>query len=360
VITIPETGEAVIVDCIDADAVLRYLSDQSIKHVRGLIITHLHQDHFKDANVFLKMCASVLNTPCETVLFNWPLSRSSRALDRYLSDPDGHSEMSEIAKINRLNRRTAYENLKAFAAEHEDEDLCKPLLRGDHHPIFDGAFCEVIELLQPSHGLMGSLLEYGLNNTSGILRIQGTGTSALLTGDIEPTGWRQLITKTDPAADVLKFPHHGAWSESDVSAILDTVKPSVVVISVGTDANKKYKHPNTHVLQAIKHRNIHMLCTEATDQCEANVRNQQQSLHHYHEIAARAKSYLPLLSPRGCPCAGTVIIELGDSVRILQPDMRLHHDLIEGHLRTAQCGIGYTNDTQPLEAASRVSETTET
>ncbi len=41
VISSPETGEAIIVDCINADAVLEYLEQEEIKYLRGIVITHL-------------------------------------------------------------------------------------------------------------------------------------------------------------------------------------------------------------------------------------------------------------------------------------------------------------------------------
>ena len=41
VVSIPETGEAVIVDCVEPDIVFAYLQEQKITSVRGLIVTHL-------------------------------------------------------------------------------------------------------------------------------------------------------------------------------------------------------------------------------------------------------------------------------------------------------------------------------
>jgi len=38
VITVPKTHEAVIVDCVDADAVISYLETYRIRYIRGIII----------------------------------------------------------------------------------------------------------------------------------------------------------------------------------------------------------------------------------------------------------------------------------------------------------------------------------
>ncbi len=75
VISIPETKEAVIVDCVDAIAVFEYLEKQGIQHIRGLIVTHLHRDHCKEVVRFLDNCEP--NWICERLMFNWPLLNNS-------------------------------------------------------------------------------------------------------------------------------------------------------------------------------------------------------------------------------------------------------------------------------------------
>ena len=45
VIPLPVEREAVVVDCIDAGAVVDYLKHEGISVVRALIVTHLHSDH---------------------------------------------------------------------------------------------------------------------------------------------------------------------------------------------------------------------------------------------------------------------------------------------------------------------------
>lgn len=50
--------------------------------------------------------------------------------------------------------------------------------------------------------------------------------------------------------------------------------------------------------------------------------------------------YPVLGSKQGCPCAGTVIIELSDEVRVLQPDKTFHRQsIIEPHFKGHKCNI---------------------
>ncbi len=60
VISCADTHEAIVVDCVDAKAVLNYLKQEEIMHLRGVIITHLHADHYKDVASLLYNCSEVL------------------------------------------------------------------------------------------------------------------------------------------------------------------------------------------------------------------------------------------------------------------------------------------------------------
>lgn len=175
------------------------------------------------------------------------------------------------------------------------------------------------------------------NNTSIVLRIEGRGTSALLGGDLEPSGWSLLknhCARADLAiADVLKFPHHGAWKNSDGSAadanaFLQDVRAKAVVISVGTE-QRRYSHPNPHVFDAIRSRNLHLLCTQATKKCggRAVLRLRDQVIPELESCAA-ARGVLALVSPKGCPCAGTVVIDLDTTADVIQPIPSRHADRI--------------------------------
>ncbi len=178
---------------------------------------------------------------------------------------------------------------------------------------------------------------YGLNNTSGIIKINGSNSSALLTGDIEPLGWAQVEDKSKLRSDVLKFPHHGAWKD-DVTPLLQVVKPSVVIISVGT-SGIRYGHPNPHVFATIAQQpDIRLLCTQVTTQCAHNIEGKQSQITDTFKRYAEDNPAFFHVEQRGCSCAGTVIIELGDSVRVLQPTIEFHRtSVIQRFNDTHQC-----------------------
>ncbi len=187
-----------------------------------------------------------------------------------------------------------------------------------------------------------SLEPKGLNNTSVVLHIIGSGSRALLTGDLEPAGWQMLqANHPDLRSDVLKFPHHGgAWNASNTKTLLDAVQPSVVVISVGTEG-EKYKHPNEevfHTLSSPPYSHIRVLCTQVTTQCRASALGQKASVIHHLDQQANTKGCERIGSKHGCPCAGTIIIELGDKVRVIQPSQAFHQDsIIVPHFHSHKC-----------------------
>jgi hypothetical protein len=139
-------------------------------------------------------------------------------------------------------------------------------------------------------------------------------------------------------SDVLKFPHHGAWNRGQVSQILDDVKPRFVVISVGT--SNTYDHPNQAVFAEISSRpNTRLLCTQATARCSTKITTVRG------EILKAMKSENELLASlseraNGCPCAGTVIIELGETVKVLSPSLQLHvEQIIQPRMDKHQCSL---------------------
>ena len=333
VVTLPETGEAIVIDCLNGEAVFQYLESQSVKYLRGLIISHLHLDHFQGASYFLNNCQKVLHIPCESVIFNWPHVPKSRL--GFLRDADGHSDGSLYPKQARVN---FFEGLRSWIVNNST--VCYSLTEQIKNTTLIGPIAEAVKFLYPIHGHISTLLDLGLNNTSGIMRIQGAGTTALLTGDIEPAGWRHLASFCpDLKADVFKFSHHGAWLNADVHEILMAVQPSYVVISVGTEGIR-YHHPNSAVFAELAKQDITLFCTEATNQCGATHPLIRASILNSY---SKTLDHLAIHPQQGCPCAGTVIMELGETVRVLQPEIRFHQEtIINGHFATAQCAIDWS------------------
>ncbi len=324
VISCTSTKEAIVVDCADAKVVLNYLEAEEIKYLRGIIITHLHEDHYRGVSLLLNAYQQVQGLQeCEVVVFNEILNK--RDIDKLLTDTDNHS------RSTRRSLDTFLRNLKEWFQRGEERNIIRcASLRVERRSLpIDGILAQYITLVHPYMSDMINLETEGLNNTSGVLQIQGSGSSVLLTGDLEPKGWQKLKSKQlNLASDVVKFPHHGgAWQEVEATDLLDALKPSIVVISVGTD--NTYNHPNPSVFAALHKRpDMRLLCTQATEQCGQTVSTARIAIEQAFQKQSSRDGSLPMLARQGCPCAGTVVIELGDNVHVLQPDLMFHQDSI--------------------------------
>ncbi len=93
------------------------------------------------------------------------------------------------------------------------------------------------------------------NTVSCVLRVQGAGMAALLTGDIERDQEIRLLREQPEAlrADVLLAPHHGSKTSSS-AAFLDAVHPRVAVFQAGH--HNRYGHPADEVLRRYEERGI--------------------------------------------------------------------------------------------------------
>ena len=332
VVTSPQTHEAIVLDCVNPKAVLDYLKQEEILYLRGIIATHLHADHYSGIIGLLENQHLVPGmSSCEVVAFNEVFHQGN--LQRLLQDEDCHSlgyggpstalgQLLEWRKQNKLR-------YAAFQAQAGQLPITGTLIKSFH-------------LLHPYAAEYRSLESKGLNNTSIVLRLSASGSSALLTGDIEPEGW-QYLQGNHPAlqSDVLKFPHHGAWKDADAEKLIDGIQPSIVVISVGSEGHEKYQHPNAHVFDAlVKRPHIRVLCTQATDQCRASVFSIRKDVLSKMGTQASKAGYPVLGSKKGCPCAGTVIIELSDHARVLQPEIHFHREsIIKTYFTSHKCII---------------------
>lgn len=331
IVSVPETGEAVIIDCADSEAVFHYLKREGISAIHGLLITHLHADHYKGAVAFLENCQSELGYGCDEVFINLPSLTKAQALDLLrddagaLEDGDRHSTGEQATPLRRRARLTTWQAFQRWRSRNPDRFHL--LCAGERVPVFGSVAVPVIEPLYPVYGEMPDVLGLGFNNLSSVLRIHGPGCAALLTGDIEPTGWARLPSNSDLRCGVLKFPHHGAWNDPDVGTVLDAVASSIVVLSVGTDGNR-YDHPNLHVFSALVKRGVHLLCTQATQRCGLVNELVTRSAVMADFAGEEAEGGVEGTSSKGCPCAGTVVIDLADQPRVIQPDRAFHRDTI--------------------------------
>src|SRR3989338_123171 len=98
------------------------------------------------------------------------------------------------------------------------------------------------------------------NDGSLIVRVEYGESSFLFTGDAS-SDVEELLISNNPTlidVDVLKLGHHGSKTSSS-QHFLDTVTPTMAVISAGI--NNSYHHPHPSVLSMLKSKNIPYLCT---------------------------------------------------------------------------------------------------
>jgi competence protein ComEC len=123
-------------------------------------------------------------------------------------------------------------------------------------PPFDFAGTR-IEVLAPTQDY--AAIKPG-NNDSLAFRIAYRDRSFLLTGDLErPVEARLLAFGSLTHADVLKVGHHGSKT-STIQPFLDTVAPSMAVISAGYE--NSFGHPSAEVLDRLAARHTAILRTD--------------------------------------------------------------------------------------------------
>jgi competence protein ComEC len=86
------------------------------------------------------------------------------------------------------------------------------------------------------------------NDSSCVLRVEGTHGSVLLAGDIEAQAEAALVDRVGPAlrADVLLAPHHGSRTSS-TPPFIDAVRPRFAIFAAGY--RSRYGHPHRDVVQ---------------------------------------------------------------------------------------------------------------
>ena len=97
------------------------------------------------------------------------------------------------------------------------------------------------------------------NNDSMVLHVSYGETSVLLEGDAEKTVEKRIATLHHPKADLLKVGHHGS-ATSTTPEILESLKPSFAVISVGFRTS--FGLPKADVLQRLQNSGVHVYRTD--------------------------------------------------------------------------------------------------
>jgi competence protein ComEC len=97
------------------------------------------------------------------------------------------------------------------------------------------------------------------NNDSMVMQVSYGATSVLLEGDAEKAVERRIVSRHHPKADLLKVGHHGS-ATSTTPEILESVKPSLAVISVGF--RNSFGLPKLDVLSRLQNSGVHVYRTD--------------------------------------------------------------------------------------------------
>lgn len=172
------------------------------------------------------------------------------------------------------------------------------------------------------------------NNSSLILMIAFGSNRILLAGDLESQGWEMIFARQpDLKAQILKFPHHGAWNNlgnpNDENClgrrIIKAIEPEIVIFSVGTGKGTTYQHPNPDSVLGVLNHNpkARIICTQGTARCGQNLPAMEQ---------------VSAIMPDGCrigngfgseiACAGTIIVRFDERNYSVEPTIAVHDKAI--------------------------------
>ncbi|MDH7482076.1 MAG: ComEC/Rec2 family competence protein [Armatimonadota bacterium] len=200
-----------------ADKVIRYLSQQGIRRIDLLIISHPHADHIGGLPAVLDNfgISCVVDPGCEhgSPIYEMVLRKiEERRIDYRLV---GKDQMPIISKDIHL-------------------DL----------------FCTEF----------GGDTDSELNNSSVVALIRYKNVGVLLTGDIQYQAEAQLLAAhRNLKADILKVAHHGS-ADSTSNEFLEVVKPAYAVISVGSE--NEYGHPARSTLRRLNAAGVKVFRTD--------------------------------------------------------------------------------------------------
>lgn len=196
---------------------LNYLKKINIKKFDYIIATHPHDDHIGNMDTIIKR----YNVE---KFYSPKVTTSSDTFDSLLS-----ALVDKNLKINVLKKGSSQINLGKNAN---------------------------LKVLSPKKDFTSD----NLNNYSPIIKINFLNNSFLFTGDAETSDENLvLFENNDLKADVLKVGHHGSSTSTSLD-FLNSVDPSVAIISVGK--NNSYGHPSQKVLSLLDESNIKTLRTD--------------------------------------------------------------------------------------------------
>jgi len=269
---LPGGDRAFIVDVYDADRVLDFLAEEGISEV-ALFLSHSDADHTAGASDFIAEFPR--NGSILGIFYNHD-RLNARKTSEYVRLTRLIGEFSRLE--TRRNPDYLYANFNTNLNRMPDLAALFP----------NGSSLRVIH---PEQADQSALIGQDTNEAAGVLMVEcgtaGQRTSRmLLAADVQLTGI-SLILDREPdesiRADVLKFPHHGAWPDEwpgisfanvtkrSLQDFIETVAPSAVIISAGFTNQHGHVQEEVFALLEDYHSQIGRLtslkCTQFTATC---------------------------------------------------------------------------------------------
>lgn len=272
---LPGGGRAFVVDIFDSDRVLEFLADEGVSEV-VLFLSHSDRDHTAGASDFIA---------------EFPKAGKILAIF-YNHDRLNAKRDSEYVRLTKLIGQFSRSQTKV-APQFLYADFNSNVNRvPDFHGLFPHP--SSVRVIHPARADQSALIGQDINETAGVLIVRcevgaSRYRSMLLAADIQLTGVSLLLDRepSEPlTADVLKFPHHGAWPVEwpgiastqvpprTLEDFVRSVAPSAVIVSTGF-ANG-YRHVRREVFDLLEkyHRDTGRLtslkCTQFTPTCSGD------------------------------------------------------------------------------------------
>ena len=288
-------NRVIIVDCNDAIKTKNYILNNKIQIIDYIIITHLHQDHYRGINSLIDL---LLKNNIKVKNICWEK-------DKYLRTDEDQKNRYKIftSKLDEyhINGDIGYIGKRFEGSSYR---------RIDNNNIQEYK----VEIIYPNSLIANYFDDKNVNNTSTVIRIQYNNFKIILPGDLEGEGWKKLKENvTDLKCDILKMPHHGGYFVEDnnsisTSKVIDLTKPNFSIISTGQNDN--YNHPSKETIECLTSKGVNILCTQATNLCDKDRLSKKECVMSKLGITHKGNK-------NHCPCVGDIVFEINSEIRLV-------------------------------------------
>ena len=265
----PESTGAVI-DVPQPRRVFNWFHQRNCIHIEYIFLTHNHSNH----------------APPLPKLVNFIVNWLNSGTVHFLILPRDYLDQA-FTKARNIGQQGADEHKHALDALETMQDrqqlIIVPAEKGTTTPTMDEI---TFQILYPSV-LDVTQAKIKENALSLVLQLRYGAFTMLLPADIDGIGLSKLLKRsTNLDSQIVKIPHHGAWSdhsEDNWRKLLDNSDPEFAVLSVGS--RNPYKHVKPELFQELWSRqqspNTRLrkfVCTEVTRTCvfTAQIRRQME------------------------------------------------------------------------------------